>query len=274
MQVIPCALADITRSAAALNALRLVVERLHLVRTALHMIGRQCLLERARAIRPLPQSEHELVALFRDAVAVLDGRSEPKNTQQHELRALINTVFPCNSDGAAFSISTDGLPQTWVLKEARRFAVAITTFIATTYPLYRPLQPFSVDHLNATPMSYLAQLLQMDMAIQADVTPFVATNLGREVIMSTELLVALLPTRIFQDMDTTRQEITDFLKRFKVAKVATTKQMTAKCPKKFQKAQQLVWNLVFNFNMIPVQAGQTFQGRIKTDGDSCYVFVE
>jgi len=223
MQAIPCALADIARSPAALDALRIIVDRVHVVKTAVYLLCTQWLTEK----KLTPETENELVQLFKNAFYVLNAPSKIHSEQQKELKAL-----------CVVTMSTNGLSSKWVKQEARTFALTAATM--------------ETGKINAEPTVML---------------------INKELTLSTEDLILLLPDRIFSDMKTSRREIVDFLKRFAKPKPKKIKLRVklAEARKIYQDAHNLIWNLVFDFYVHPFNTGKEFQSNIKTDGENCFL---
>ena len=228
MQTVPCALADITRSPAALQALRIIVDRVHVVKTAAHVLCRQWMAEKAK----VPETEAELVQLFKNAFYVLSAPSKIHSEQQGELKNM-----------CAVTMSTDGFSAKWVKHEAKLFVKSV------------------------------AHMANRDCS-----TEFTKPPINAELTLSVENMVSLLPDRIFTDMTTSKQDIQNFLQRFKkpLPKQYNTKAQFKEAKLLSRQAHNWIWNLVFDCYMHPFNTGKFFQSIIiRTDRENCYLcFLE
>ena len=268
MQAIPCALADITRSPAALDALRIIVDRVHVVKTAVYLLCKRWM---RAGTAEVPVTETGLVQLFKDAFYVLNMPNIMHSKQQQELRAMVTAA-----------VSTDAFSSAWVLQEARRFAASVADFITAVYPAYLntsfaancTAKPVSENGLDKNPLDYLPSLLSIEANMADAATPFVDSKLRKDTAINTYDLVCFLPDQIFKDMGTTQQEIKEFLKLFKKPKSKhfKSRSKTAKAFNAFTNAHNLIWNLVLDFSQFPLNTGSTFQSRIQTDGEACSVY--
>ena len=293
MEVIKCKVSSIAITPAAETALKLMVERVYLVKTSVYLLCKQCLIDKASAGTPLPETDAQLVALFKDAFFILSSPSTIKSQQQSELRTLCDNAFPKSADGVPFSMPTDGFAAAWVLAEAKKFAMFVAGFVISNYSVHKAaytsagaddipwsLLPDPAHCIDTVPMEYLQSFLFMDKYLSANAssifTPFMATALAYETTMLTSNLVQLLPNRIFLDAHTTRNELQAFLKTIKKP-VSTDKKKPnckAKETRKFNNAQNLIWKLVFDFEKYPFNIGRSFNAKIKTDGENCSIFFQ